>query len=483
MSPENAARRRVENMSPENAARRRIENMSPEQADQVRARRRVENLGPAVIANNNAQRQLRFESFEKVSQEWDVSNPCPHCSYIFLKSVKKQHRLICCQQGKAKTDPTYPKLRPYPSNLLRQALDNLQHMSRNSSSYNNILAVGATGVDNGRNGGFENFTGMDHALKLNGRVYSFLPASNKAKGGLKYFCYDAIDQMEQHASQVLKYCLLACLIWLAADRCFIMHCFFQINTQHAEREARVRLQILRLYFDFLKANNTFVQDVIQIHTTARNLLDGYNSMEALRGHLNTISNDLQVASILADDESGNLVIRYHANGERKQELSTSENREPLCYPLLFPYGEKGWGTNIRKKFGWYQYIGSRLLMPEADEDGNIITIATCSNPPIQWPTNRWQIFSRLSQHYMVGEFSHAVDYQLEFMRRNKHMIFGEHEAPPAREANDEDYGHTGNYEGTSYLPTYFIIVALLFASASLACFTHPPGRSSRFLSG
>jgi hypothetical protein len=46
-------------------------------------------------------------------------------------------------------------------------------MSSKSSYYNSIFALGATGVDNGKGGGWEKIHG-DHAVKLNGRTYHHL---------------------------------------------------------------------------------------------------------------------------------------------------------------------------------------------------------------------------------------------------------------------------------------------------------------------
>jgi hypothetical protein len=55
-----------------------------------------------------------------------------------------------------------PALGLYPTDVLQTFLFNQEHFSRTSALYNSILSIGATGVDNGKNGGFEKRHG-DHA--------------------------------------------------------------------------------------------------------------------------------------------------------------------------------------------------------------------------------------------------------------------------------------------------------------------------------
>jgi hypothetical protein len=54
-------------------------------------------------------------------------------------------------------------------------------MTAKATYYNNILSLAATAVDNGRGGGWEKIIG-DHAVKLNGRTYHFIPSTGGAGG-------------------------------------------------------------------------------------------------------------------------------------------------------------------------------------------------------------------------------------------------------------------------------------------------------------
>ena len=54
--------------------------------------------------------------------------------------------------------------------------------------------------------------------------------------------------------------------------------------------------------------------------------------------------------------------------------------EPLCYPQLFPYGEKGWGADNRKLIKFNDYILPRFLLPERDIDGQLLLMPSQASP-------------------------------------------------------------------------------------------------------
>ena len=82
-------------------------------------------------------------------------------------------------------------------------MQNKNHMGRNSVSYNNVLSLGACGVENESNtGGFESIHG-DHSLLLHGRMYHFLP-NNSRTGGLYFFTYDAMQEMQIYGDRTMN---------------------------------------------------------------------------------------------------------------------------------------------------------------------------------------------------------------------------------------------------------------------------------------
>ena len=78
----------------------------------------------------------------------------------------------------------------------------------------NVLAllfiVASTGVDNGmydENGkkrGYENFHGMEAAVKIQGRTYHFLAKATQGHG-LNYFTFENEAGVEEHANEIISW--------------------------------------------------------------------------------------------------------------------------------------------------------------------------------------------------------------------------------------------------------------------------------------
>jgi hypothetical protein len=145
------------------------------------------------------------------------------------------------------------------------------------------------------------------------------------------------------------------------------------------------------------------------------------------------------SGITSDRSTGNIKFRYKLPGNFSwNEIdSTHRHVEPLCYPLLFPHGERGWSKDL-PDCDFMSYLANRLNMPEddlmaANQDGVLIHV------------NRFQLFARLSQYYAVESVSRAIDYRLQWHRKNQSYIFGE-EPRNLNEDNDDvaDRDETGN---------------------------------------
>ena len=78
-----------------------------------------------------------------------------------------------------------------------------------------------------------------------------------------------------------------------------------------------------------------------------------------------------MAAISSIDVPGNRILKTHRKGSTDTNtIHTTDNKlEPLSYPLLFPYGEDGWGESIRKIIKFPKYLLSRMLMGEKRENG------------------------------------------------------------------------------------------------------------------
>jgi hypothetical protein len=107
---------------------------------------------------------------------------------------------------------------------------------------------------------------------------------------------------------------------------------------------------------------------------------------------------LEIAQITSDAATGDRVVRYKLKGSKRQTVtidSTSSLMEPLCYPILFNYGENGWGIDMKTqhKVDFQSYLACRLLRP----DPNLLLEQGPTNNRMLQPVNRFQIFSRLGK--------------------------------------------------------------------------------------
>jgi hypothetical protein len=149
----------------------------------------------ALITNRNDCHFIKFVNYERIKkrmndfgiikQFWNYENPCKYCGCIHLKTKVKNKKSQCCSNGEYLNPNLLPDIGVLPSELAHLTYDRIDHMSSKSSYYNGVLALGATGVDNGTGGGWEKIIG-DHAVKLHGRTFHFLPSTGGC-GGLEYF--------------------------------------------------------------------------------------------------------------------------------------------------------------------------------------------------------------------------------------------------------------------------------------------------------
>jgi hypothetical protein len=147
----------------------------------------------------------RQNKFVTVEQFWNYDQPCGHCGCIWLTTHTRLQMRKCCKGGKVITDHVFPKLFPLPDSLKCLALERGRHMGQSSAMYNNIFSIAGVGVDNGKGGRFETIIGTSN-VKVNGRLYSFLPKatnSGKMAGGLAYFTFEGAG-LTDHADQLNK---------------------------------------------------------------------------------------------------------------------------------------------------------------------------------------------------------------------------------------------------------------------------------------
>jgi hypothetical protein len=362
--------------------------------------------------------QKRNHSFFKIPQEWDYEKPCQHCGCIYLKSILQQHRTHCCLKGVACNPNKFPSIGEMPTALAFLTYERLEHMSKKSSFYNGVLALGATAIDNGTGGGWERIVG-DHAVKLHGRTYHFLPATGGC-GGLEHFTFNA----------------------------------HETRTHHIESLGENICRYLKTIFHELKLTNSLVQECEQIGEFATRSMVNEGHVRELMVSINQKTSHFDIAAVTSLHCTGNRILKYQLKGQAESSSIpvTHELLEPLCYPIFFPWGSGGWGSDTPHSFT--DYLRCRLLMPdvierEYDDDEHFV------NHDERWipkkifnkshtqliPVNRFQCLAQLGQMYFTDMVSRNIDQRLNWVRRNQHVIMG----PNGRQRSHEDdpIGETG----------------------------------------
>ena len=145
-----------------------------------------------------------------------------------------------------------------------------------------------------------------------------------------------------------------------------------------------------------------------------------NEVEA---QINKQTNRFEVGVVISHDNPGEIVYTYKLHDETFKVPTMSSQLEPLVYPLLFPHGENGWSKALTIKY--LPYLASRLLMPEKDPESESGWLQRMNKEGTRMlKTNRFQLMSRVTQHYIVEGVSRLVDSKLAFIKRKKGFILG-----------------------------------------------------------
>lgn len=130
----------------------------------------------------------------------------------------------------------------------------------------------------------------------------------------------------------------------------------------------------------LQSINVLVQDCCLISK----LLNASNTnLRDIPLEINEKTSVFEIAAATSLQSAGNRCISINLkarDGQPQIYASTIQCTcpfmEPLCYPLLFPYGEEGWGSELRGTVHFSNYLASRFLMPDKNEDATILKTAT-----------------------------------------------------------------------------------------------------------
>ena len=275
--------------------------------------------------------------------------------------------------------------------MYKLIVDGSEHFSRLSSTYNNILAMGAVGVDNGHGGGYETRVG-NHSATICGRTYAFMPGamsgSADPSGGLSYFTFDVENEIA--LGEHIKVLQMKALKKKDRHRIEIRRMFEAINDEIAplpplvnrdgsdsdvddppeqeDEEVRrllpiqcVQESIVKKLKRELNKINPLCKELKFIGDACRD--NNYNNA-VIQAKLCSEVQYFDVTAVTSNTKDKR-VIRIVNRFNQKSELDMSHaNVEPICYPLLFQEGENGWQDTDNAIISNRHYLSSRLLKPE-----------------------------------------------------------------------------------------------------------------------
>lgn len=164
----------------------------------------------------------------------------------------------------------------------------------------------------------------------------------------------------------------------------------------------------------LRQINPYVKDLVLV---------GSNSNEELIPTVSDGTQYLGVAGFTSDVVTGNISYRFslkdvHGRAQQHTIDGTSSHLEPLSYPLFFPFGERGWYSDLQKQgISFMMYLSARILMPEPE-------LEVVNNGGHNVFINRFQAMSRAMQFYIVERMCDAHIWRSNWHKKNQNTIFG-----------------------------------------------------------
>ena len=241
------------------------------------------------------------------------------------------------------------------------------------------------------------------AIKLHGRVTHFIPPlTGKYTNGIEYFAFHDLDSA------------------VITD--------VPINV-----EKKMKQDVFKFLVQEFKKTNRYVQKCIAAGDLQLNFRNEQEISITQVGHHST---EHEVSCISTNKPTGNrgfITLFDEMNPDQiysdsatwNYNSALSDKLETLSYLMLFQNGESGWGWEDRKQIDIRRYVASRMLRPERDNTGELLSTWNLNNTK-KVLYNRFNICCTVAQYYVVNQCSRMIDFQLDFIKKmNQEDFFGD----------------------------------------------------------
>ena len=238
---------------------------------------------------------------------------------------------------------------------------------------------------------------------MHGRVTHFIPQlTGKYTNGIEYFAFHDLDSA------------------IITD--------VPINV-----ESKMKHDVFHFLVQEFRKKNRYVQRCI---SAGQLEFSPDNEQEISITQVGHHSNEHEVSCISTNKPTGNRgFITLFDENNPDQEYSDgatwnynsalSDKMETLSYIMLFHNGESGWGWEDRKKIDIRRYVASRMLRPERNNAGELLSTWNY-NKTKKVLYNRFNICCTVAQYFVVNQCSRMIDFQLDFVKKmNEEDFFGD----------------------------------------------------------
>ena len=356
-----------------------------------------------------------------VSLELFWNRQCPNCGCRYLNTQSDTFITKCCRVPQEVSFPPEKSLTP---NIRKAIKEQPAHMSANATTYNNILAFGATCVDNDTGGGFQSDFRGPASITIRGHTYhcTHVQSESKITSGIGVMFYEHSKQTatdlareqnnrrmtDNNTNEIVNEATLQTFVEDCLQYNSIAQEVDSIGLYFRQQERAARQQRLPPRFAGF--------EVVDEENEERLPLPVPNLIQTI----NDSTTYLDIGIIKGDQINGERGIRFVPKGNNTSLTIKleSERLEPFSYPLLFSHGEDGWGKKCKPEVQINQYIMSKILKCEG------ISIPSLLVSEHRLLVNRFQAMARLGQVWIVDNVSRMIDMQLDFVRKNQARIRG-----------------------------------------------------------